>query len=177
MYIQLPDEDPRSGEPGASGKLEKTMYGTLDAAERRGEHYAATLTKAGFTRGTASPCHFYHPGKDIWLLVHGDDFVAVARQAMRDYTKQILSDAYEVKVDVAGPEPNGPNKIKILERIVTLTPDGMQYEPDPGHIEQIIYELGLGESNGVATPGVRDETTVSAAGAPRAPPLLRPSSD
>ena len=36
VYIQLPDEDPRSGEPGVSGKLEKTMYGTLGAAERWG---------------------------------------------------------------------------------------------------------------------------------------------
>ena len=29
-------------------------------------------------------------------------------------------------------------------------------------MEKVIYELGLGESNGVATPGIRDETTVSA---------------
>ena len=104
---------------------------------------------------------FYHPGKDIWLLVHGDEFLAVARQAGRDYTKQIFSDAYEIKADVAGPEPNEPKEIKILGHIVT--PDGIQYQPDPGHIEKVIYELGLGESNGVATPGVRDETNVSAA--------------
>ena len=60
VYIQLPDEGPRSGEPGTCRNLEKTMYA---AAERWGEHYAATLTKAGFNRGTASPCHFHHPGK------------------------------------------------------------------------------------------------------------------
>ena len=47
--------------------------------------------------------------------MHGDDFVTVARQAGRDYTKQILSDAYEIKVDVAGPEPNDPKEIKILD--------------------------------------------------------------
>ena len=39
-YIQLPEEDHRSSEEGICGKLEKTMYGTLDAAERWGEHYA-----------------------------------------------------------------------------------------------------------------------------------------
>ena len=81
VYIQLPEEDPESQHPGKCGKLEKTMYGTLDAAERWAEHYAATLCAAGFIRGTASPCHFYHPGKDIWVLVHGDNFVIVARQA------------------------------------------------------------------------------------------------
>ena len=163
VYIQLPAEDPRSGEPGVCGKLEKTMYGTLDAAERWGEHYAATLTKVGSLQGTASPCHFYHPGRDIWLLVHGDDFVTVARQAGREYTQQVLSDAYEIKVDIAGPEPEDPKEIKILGRIVTFTPEGIQYEPDPGHVEKVIFELGLTESNGVATPGVRDETTVTAA--------------
>ena len=52
--------------------------------------------------------------------------------------------------------------IKILKRIVTYKPDGVQYEPDPGQIEKVIYELGLAESNGVATPGVRDETMVTA---------------
>ena len=135
------------------------MYGTLDATDRWGEHYAATLTKAGFLRGTASLRHFYHPGKDIWLLVHGDDFVTVARQAGRDYTKQILSNAYEVKVDVAGLEPNDLKEIKIVGRIVTYTPDGVQYEPGPGHMEEVIHELGLSRR------------------APRTPPLLRTSSD
>ena len=36
VYIQLPPEDPRSGEKDICGKLLKTMYGTLDAAERWG---------------------------------------------------------------------------------------------------------------------------------------------
>jgi len=138
------------------------MYGTLDAAERWGEHYAATLTNAGFKRGIASPCHFHRPEKDIWLLVHGDDFVVVARQAGRDYIEQTLKSVYEVKVDIAGPEAQDPKEIKILGRIVTFTPEGVQYEPDPGHMEKAIHELGLEESKGVATPGAKDETTVTA---------------
>ena len=55
-----------------------------------------------------------------------------------------------------------PRTIKILWTVVAFAPDGIQYEPDPGHIEKVIYELGLAESNGVATTGVRDETTVTA---------------
>ncbi len=69
-----------------------------------------------------------------------------------------------MKVDVAGPEPEDPKDFKILRKILTFTPDGIQYEPDPGHIEKVIYELGLAESNGVAIPGVRDETIVTAVG-------------
>merc|ERR1712155_389724 len=59
-FIRLPPEDPKAGVHGVCGRLLRTMYGTLDAAERWGEHYAAVLTKAGFTRGRASPCHFHH---------------------------------------------------------------------------------------------------------------------
>ena len=80
VYIKLPAEDPRSGEPGLCGKLGKTMYGTLDAAEQWAAHYTAVLVKAGFTQGLASPCHFRHEALGIRLLVHGNDFVVVARR-------------------------------------------------------------------------------------------------
>ena len=129
------------------------MYGTLDAAERWAEHYSMTLCPAGFIRGAASPCHFYHPSKDIWVLVHGDDFVIVAKQAGRTYTEEVLRAAYEVKVDIAGPQPGDLKEIKILRRIVTFTEHGILYEPDPGHVERVIHELGLSDGKGAATLG------------------------
>ena len=135
VFIQLPDEDPRSQEPGVCGKL---LYCTLDAAERWGEHYADTLLKGAFIRGSASPCHFYHAELDIWCLVHGDDFVIVARQEGRDHAEAVLRAAYEVKVDIAGPGTGDPKAIKILGRIVTYTDKGILYEADPGHMESVI---------------------------------------
>ena len=163
VFIQLPAEDPQSSVPGACGKLEKTMYGTLDAAERWGEHYAETLVKAGFVRGVASPCHFHHPVKDIWCLVHGDDFVIVARGEGRAHAEAVLRAAYEVKVDVAGPEASDPKSIKILGRIVSYTDGGILYEADPGHMESVIADLGLNDGKGVATPGVKEDSEVGAA--------------
>ena len=74
VFIQLPAEDPRSGERNLCGKLCKTMYGTLDAADRWADHYSRVLTGAGFKQGEASPCHFWHKAWDIQLIVHGDDF-------------------------------------------------------------------------------------------------------
>ena len=58
VYIQLPDGDPRHGEDDVCGRLLRTMYGTLDAAEQWGDHYTAKLLKAGFTQGVSSPCQF-----------------------------------------------------------------------------------------------------------------------
>ena len=70
-----PSEDTKTKQPGVCGKLRKTMYGSLDAAQRWGEHYAQVLEKGGFTRGVASPCHFFHKDLETYILVHGDDFL------------------------------------------------------------------------------------------------------
>ena len=43
VYVRLPDEDPKAKQPGVCGKLRKTMYGSLDAAQRWGEHHAQVL--------------------------------------------------------------------------------------------------------------------------------------
>ena len=72
VYVRLSDEDPKAKQPGVCGKLRKTMYGSLDTAQRWREHYAQVLEAGGFTRGVASPCHckptfwcmmtFFHSG-------------------------------------------------------------------------------------------------------------------
>ena len=64
---------------------------------------------------------------------------------------------------MVGPEPNDQQEIKILGRIISYEAGGLTYEPDPGHMEAVIHELGLAAANGVATPGVKDEAEVSAA--------------
>ena len=55
----------------------------------------------------------------------------VARREGRDHIEATLRAAYEIKVDVAGPEPNDAKEIKVLGRIITYTPSGIQYEADP----------------------------------------------
>jgi len=69
VFIELPREDPRYGDEVTCGRLLKTMYGTLDAAEQCGLRYTRTLIDAGFVQGTASPCHFVHhrATADLWV--------------------------------------------------------------------------------------------------------------
>ena len=40
VNVRLPDEDPIAKQPGVCGKLRKTIFGSLDAAQRWGEHHA-----------------------------------------------------------------------------------------------------------------------------------------
>ena len=74
VYVRLPDEDPKAKQPGVCGKLRKTMYGSLGAAQRWGEHYAHVWETGGFSRGVASPCHFFREDLKTYILVHGYDF-------------------------------------------------------------------------------------------------------
>ena len=78
VFVQLPQGDPMHGKPNVCAKLRRTMYGTLDAAEQWARHYTSVLLKVGFVQGTSSPCHFHHPDRQIWVLVHGDDFFSCA---------------------------------------------------------------------------------------------------
>ena len=104
VYVRLPDEDPKAKLPGVCGKLRKTMYGTLDAAQRWGEHYTQVLETGGFARGVASPCHFFHKDLETYILVHGDDFFIVGRQDGRKHALSLLRGAYELsKVVTLGP--------------------------------------------------------------------------
>ena len=97
------------------------------------------------------------------MLVHGDDFAAVARAAGRAFVEKTLSAVYEIKVDMAGPQAQDQKEIKILGRIISYEAGGLSYEADPGHMEAVIHELGLSGAKGAATPGVKDDADVSAA--------------
>ena len=67
----MPEED---NEEGMCGKLNKAMYGTRDAAQNWENAYAEFMESIGFSKGKASPCIFWHPGRNLRCVVHGDDF-------------------------------------------------------------------------------------------------------
>ena len=152
VFVKLPPEDPRAHEPGLCGKLQRSMYGTLDAAQRWAEHYTRILVEAGFVKGAASPCHFFHPSRNIYMLVHGDDFLAVADDAELTWVDMLLKKHYTCKSSVIGPGPGSEQEGRILGRIVRYEPWGIQYEPDPVHAEIIARELGLESAKPVVTP-------------------------
>ena len=152
VYIEVPREDPRSQEPGVCGKLQKTMYGTLDAAEQWGEHYSCTLVDADFAKGKASPCHFLYERLGLWVLVHGDDFFGVARRAGREFLVKTLKAKYEIKVKEAGPQDSDAKEMKVLGRILSFRPDGVTLEADPCQAEQAVEDLGLRAAKGVDQP-------------------------
>ena len=133
------------------------MYGSLDAAQRWGEHYAQVWEAGGFSRGVASPCHFFHKGLQTYILVHGDDFFIVGRCQGRKYVLSLLRGAYELsKVVTLGPESSQSRTVSFLGRTLTLRQRGIEYEPDHQHVSRALKALGLTDAKGVATPGTDD---------------------
>ena len=74
VYVRLLDKDPKAKQPDVCGKLRKTMYGCLDAAQRWGEHCAQVLKTGGFSRGAGISVPFGHKDLETYILVHNNDF-------------------------------------------------------------------------------------------------------
>ena len=155
VYMRFPKE---LGLPSnAVGKLVRCAYGTRDAGAIWEDTYRGALEQMGFVSGIASPCCFSHPTRQISLVVHGDDFTSLGLQEDLDWLERDLALHFELKIrGRIGEDCSGPPHIRILNRIVTLTKDGLVYEADPRHVDLLANSLGLTASNAVLTPGVKD---------------------
>ena len=156
VFVQLPPEDPRYGEPGVCAELLQSMYGTRDAAANWEAAYTQVLVQAGFTRGQASPCHFWHEKWDVRVLVHGDDFVAIGPNEGLEKFRGMMEASYECKVESVGPGPEEQKELRVLGRIISYTEDGLRYEADPRHAEAVVEKLGLKDSNPAPTPAAKE---------------------
>ena len=92
----------------------------------------------GFEQGKASPCTFYHRERAIRTYIHGDDFVSVGTDADLKWLRKEIEKKYELKTRVLGPGKEDEKQVKVLNRIVTWTDEGVQYEADPRHAEAMI---------------------------------------
>ena len=155
VYVKLPEEDRGEGDAQKCGKLNVSMYGTRDAALNWAIEYGETLKQGGFQQGRINPCLFYHPGREVTIMVHGDDFVAVGEASQLQDTEKLLSDRYKIKTEMLGSGKSDVKEVKVLNKIIRLTEDGIELEADPRHAELVAKELGVEGCNPSKTPGVK----------------------
>ena len=131
------------------------MYGTRDAAQNWASECTDKLLSWGFVRGKATPCIFYHPGRNLRVAVHGDDFTILGHSAQLDWFQKEIRGKFDLKVrGRLGPAPDDEKSTRILNRVITWTKQGIEYEADQQHAEIIIRTLGLkGNSRSINTPG------------------------
>ena len=142
--------------------LKRCVYGTRDAGAIWEECYAGALVEMGFTRGVASPCCFYHAGRNLRVVVHGDDFTCLGPKAEITRYEDELASRFEIKRRGHIGECDGcVREIRILNRILRLTDDGLRYEADPRHAEMLVRALDLESASSVMTPGIKEESSAT----------------
>ena len=155
IFIELPPED---AAPGMVGMLEKSLYGTRDAAMNWAAAYTSVMLDMGFRKGKSSPCSFVHKEWDICTVVHGDDFLSVGPAENLKKMDTAMRAKFKVKTEVIGPDSEQVRQARFLNRVITWEDAGITWEPDPRHAEIILKQLGLEGGKSLKVPGVKEES-------------------
>ena len=155
LYVELPEEDSEFG-GSMVGRLRLCLYGTRDAALNWQDTLSKHLVDIGFKRGIGFPSVFVHEERDIWTLVHGDDYFSAGSKDSLSWLESELSKKYEIKTNRIGHGTHCSAEGQILNRVVRATERGYELEADPRHAELVVEQLGLQTAKGVTTPGTDD---------------------
>ena len=93
----------------------------------------------GFSQGAASPCCFRHARRDTKRVVHGDDFTVLGPESDLKWFAREFAKHFEIKIrGILGPNAGDTHEIRILNRIVRWTAEGLEYEVDQRHAAIIL---------------------------------------
>ena len=90
------------------------------------------LLSIGFARGKSVPCSFYHAKRDMHIVVHGDDFTTLGYDNDLDWLNIEMKKKFEVKSSRIGPASEDNKSLKILNRVVGWTSQGVAIEGTKG---------------------------------------------
>ncbi|MDP6496001.1 MAG: hypothetical protein QGI09_11450, partial [Dehalococcoidia bacterium] len=158
IFVELPPEDPEHGRK--CGRLKRHLFGTRGAVAGWEDEYSAFLQNIGFQRGLASGCLFYHPDRDLRVVVYGDDFTIVGGRPEVSWFESTMEERYAItKRGRLGSGAEDQEEMILLNRVVRWVDDvGIEIEADPRQAERLVAQLGLTGSNPVGTPGVKSTT-------------------
>ena len=83
VYVEIPKEDWEPDDEDHVARLNFSFYSTRDAAQHWTAEYNSFLTSIGFASGVASTCSFWHEKRELYFLVHGDDFTTAGPEESR----------------------------------------------------------------------------------------------
>ena len=87
-------------------------------------------------------------------MVHGDDFSALGEAEDLTWYEDNIKKYFEVgDLQRLGTQEGCVRQVRILNRILTLTDAGLEYEADPRHTELLVRSLGLTDCRFISTPG------------------------
>ena len=127
IWIEVPVEDPRSG-PGVVAKLNKSMYGTRNAPRAWYRCVCNVLIEMGFQQGRSNACLYFHPDRNIRLLVHVDDFAYIGHACDINWFVGEMKKVFKVIAITLGPDHGEVNEVKFLNRVI-------RWEQERGYLQ------------------------------------------
>ena len=157
VYVELPPEAGAADDE--CGKLLYWLYGCRPAGQAWEDHYSRVLVDAGFTRGVSSPVIFFHLSRELWCVVHGDDFMFTGFEEDLDYALGVMEKEYEIKNrGTLGPDNSDVQEIDILGRILGYHSWGISWKADPRHKKMILEHFGFNDNTkSLRKNGYKDE--------------------
>ncbi len=171
VFVRPP---PELHKEGMVAKLNRTMYGTQDAARIWMKTWGEHLRNNGFELGVSNPSLFR--SANVVGFCHGDDFTICTTEAEAEKFGKLLGEKFEVRrTGLIGFAPHLPKELEVLRRKVRIVDDNlMEVEADARHVEQLLKDLSLTKGNTVTTPRVK--SSAKEAEAIEKSPLLDPAS-
>ena len=80
-------------------------------------------------------------------LVHGDDFISSGCTRGLRLLQERLEKRFEIKTSIVGNETGQVKEARVVDRVIRITEDGWEYEPDQRHAELIVEEMGMKYAN------------------------------
>ena len=146
VYVELPAEC--GAPPGMCGKLDYWLYGCRKAGNAWESNYAHKFEGCGFIRGISCGVVYYHPTRDLSLVVHGDDFTFCGLEEDLIWIRDLMASWFTIKVrGIMGDGANDTKEIVILGRVVRWKEWGIEYEADPKHRTMIMDHFGFEEGS------------------------------
>ena len=115
------------------------------------------MEEIGFRASKAFPCVYFHDAWDVQAVTHVDDFLIVGQEKHLKKINQSISQRYEIKHQILGPDATDVQEATFLGRRIAWTSRGISYEADPKHAQALIAEWGMETCRPVSSPGVAHE--------------------
>ncbi|CAK0819708.1 unnamed protein product [Prorocentrum cordatum] len=161
LWVELPPEERQGEEEPLVGLLLRTMYGTMAASQVWQGDYVELLKSVEFLQGKSSPAILWHPGRDIALEVHGDDFGVLMYADDEAWFDELLK-KYDYKVTGRlSSAAEGVQSSVYLNRVLIWDPAAVEarIESDVRHVAMILRDLHLRDAKPVQTPAVKKSVT------------------
>ena len=102
ICIELPEEDweLEDGQEDLVGVMNKSLYGTRNAAASFQQYVKMFMEGVGFKQGKYNPCTYWHPVRDLKSLVHGDDFATSGEDEDLPWLKQKMDGRGEMQTQM-----------------------------------------------------------------------------